>query len=169
VTIRYYANICKRTSEYSLECKIRLKFCEYSLQNKNIRQYEKMYLFCINCNTYLFANLCEYFEANIKQIMLINTVGNYTGRYRNMRIRYEANKIHFRFEANKKSCECYGAPSYLHGRPGACTRVRARSATALASAPFQAPALRGRSPVIAVVMLVACHWMIFFRESCVHE
>ncbi len=61
----------------------------------------------------------------------------------------------------KKSCECYGAP-YLHGRPGACPRVRARS-TLASAAPFQAAALRGRSPVVAVaVMLVACHWMIFF-------
>jgi hypothetical protein len=62
----------------------------------------------------------------------------------------------------------YGAP-YLHGRPGACTRVRARSTT-LASAPLQAPALRGRTPVVAVVMLVACHWMIFFvSRACTND
>ncbi len=54
--IRLYANICKRifASEYSLECEIRLKFCEYSLQIKyfeeNIRQYEYMYLFCNKLN-----------------------------------------------------------------------------------------------------------------------
>ncbi len=68
----------------------------------------------------------------------------------------------------KKSCECYGAP-YLHGRPGAGTGVRARS-TPFASAPLQAPALRGRSPVVAVVMLVACHWMIFFvSRACTND
>jgi hypothetical protein len=52
--IRWCANICKRifpcmqilVSEYSLECEITLKFCEYSLLNEyfeaNIRQYEKI-------------------------------------------------------------------------------------------------------------------------------
>ncbi len=81
-------------SEYSLECEIRLKFCEYSHINEyfeaNIRQNEKcygnihseanircnMYLFCIKLN--ICANLCAYFKANMKRTMRINGVCEYT-------------------------------------------------------------------------------------------
>jgi hypothetical protein len=81
VNTRLYANISQQIFAWMW---IRLKFCEYLLQNKyfeaNIRQYEKMlkqtfdlmqinicfkmYLFCIKLNIFN-ANLCEYFEVNI--------------------------------------------------------------------------------------------------------
>jgi hypothetical protein len=71
-------------SEYSLECEIRLKFCEYSLLNEdfevNIRQYEKIFseyslrseyslqhvLFCIKSNicVRILRIFCSKYEAN---------------------------------------------------------------------------------------------------------
>ncbi len=42
---------------------------------------------------YLYANLCEYFEANIKRIMRINGVCEYTET-----CEYEAKKIHIRLD-----------------------------------------------------------------------
>jgi hypothetical protein len=80
-------NICKQkftcmrkfVSEYSLECEIRLEFCAYSLLNKyfeaNFRQkseyslcskYSRQNVFFLHQIEYLYANLCEYFEANMK-------------------------------------------------------------------------------------------------------
>jgi hypothetical protein len=57
---------------------------------------------------YLYANLCEYFEANMKQMMQINCVCAYTET-----CEYEANKINIRLDLlrseRKKMCE-YGAP-----------------------------------------------------------
>jgi hypothetical protein len=51
------------SNEYSLECEIRFRIGEYSLQNlyfeTNIRQYEKMNLFCIK------SNICMRICANI--------------------------------------------------------------------------------------------------------
>jgi hypothetical protein len=51
---------------------------------------------CMLCNMYflhqidsLYANLCEYFEANMKQMMRINGVCKYTETSE-----YEADKIH---------------------------------------------------------------------------
>jgi hypothetical protein len=69
---RKFASMRIFASEYLLECEIRLKFCEYSLQNEyfeaNIRQCKKMYLFC---NKDLYSNLSEYFAANMKRMMRI--------------------------------------------------------------------------------------------------
>ncbi len=47
--------------------------------------------------------ICANFEANMKLMRKIG-VSEYTKT-----CKYEANKIHIRFEGNKKSCE-YGAP-----------------------------------------------------------
>jgi hypothetical protein len=53
---------------------------------------------------YLYENLCENFEANMKRMMQINGVCEYTET-----CEYEANKIYIRLdEANKK--KLYGAP-----------------------------------------------------------
>jgi hypothetical protein len=43
---------------------------------------------------HLYANLCEFFEANVKQMMRINGVYEYTET-----CEYEANKIHFRLDS----------------------------------------------------------------------
>ncbi len=42
---------------------------------------------------YLYANLCEYFEANMKRMMQINGVCEYAET-----CEYEANKIHIRLD-----------------------------------------------------------------------
>jgi hypothetical protein len=66
-----------------------------------------MYLFCIK--SYIFCvNLCKYFEENIKRVMQINGVYEYTET-----CHYEANKIHLHlahFEANLKKFEYGAAP-----------------------------------------------------------
>jgi hypothetical protein len=75
--------VCMRifSSEYSLECEIRLKFCEYSLQNDYfeaiIRQYEKMYLFC-NKSNICIKKFVKYSDENMKRMMRINGVCDYT-------------------------------------------------------------------------------------------
>jgi hypothetical protein len=86
VNICLYANIFNK---YLLECEIRLKFCDYLLINKyfeaNICQYVTIANICsemnIPCKMYdlhqiqfFYANLCKYFEANMKQMMQINGV-----------------------------------------------------------------------------------------------
>ncbi len=56
--------------------------------------------YCFASNRILFANLCEYFEANLLRMMRINGVCEYIEA-----CEYEANKIHVRLdalEANKK-------------------------------------------------------------------
>ena len=69
----------------------------------------------IRCNMYflhqieyLYSNLCEYYEANMKGMMRINGDCEYTETSE-----YEANKIHIRLDLlrsdRKKRCE-YGAP-----------------------------------------------------------
>jgi hypothetical protein len=58
---------------------------------------------------YLYANLCKYFEANIKRMIRINVVCEYTET-----CEFEANKIYIRLESLRsevKSFE-YGAPRH---------------------------------------------------------
>jgi hypothetical protein len=82
---------------------MRIFVCVYSLKDlrifalnedfeAKIRQYEKMYLFCIKSNM-LYANLCAYFKTNMKRMMQINGVYEYTET-----CEYEANKIHIRLD-----------------------------------------------------------------------
>ncbi len=72
--------------------------CKYLLQN----------VFVLYQIVYFFVNFCKYFEENIKRVMQINGVYEYTET-----CHYEANKIHFHlahFEANLKSVEYGAAP-----------------------------------------------------------
>ncbi len=67
---------------------------------KNIRQYEKilseysLQMYFLHKNEYLYANLSEYFEANMKRMMRLNGVCEYTET-----CEYEATKINIRLDS----------------------------------------------------------------------
>ncbi len=72
----------------------------------------------ICCNMYFLhqiehANLCEYFEANMKRMMQINGVCKYTET-----CKYEANKIHIRLDSlrSKKKIAKTAHPTKKMGR-----------------------------------------------------
>jgi hypothetical protein len=68
-----YLLVCKNlASEYSLECDISLKFCEYSFQNEYLQQIfaSMKNIFVLHQMEYMYVSLCEYFETNMKRMML---------------------------------------------------------------------------------------------------
>jgi hypothetical protein len=68
-----------------------MRKCQTNIRSEaNIR----FYVHFLHQIEYVYANLCEYFMANMKRMMRINGVCEYTET-----CEYEANKIHFRLDS----------------------------------------------------------------------
>ncbi len=64
---------------------------------------------CLHQIKYLYANLCEYFEANVKRMMRINGVCEYSET-----CKYEANKIHIGLDSPRSELKKF---DLLHHHP----------------------------------------------------